>query len=105
MASQHGLPTVAEVFTGAAAELGKAYTALGDAADWLRSDWRPLGSPLTGAQAAARTAVFRQVDAAKRAINTARDAIESARSRELDRPRARSGADRAAADDGSEATL
>jgi len=31
----------------AEAELSRAYRALGDAADWLRSDWHPIGSSLT----------------------------------------------------------
>jgi hypothetical protein len=38
----------------AEAELDRAYRALGDAADWLRSDRHPVSSPLTDAQAARR---------------------------------------------------
>jgi hypothetical protein len=52
-------------------EPNRAYRALGDAADWLRSDWRPLGSPLTTAQAARRTAMFAATETAKAAINHA----------------------------------
>jgi hypothetical protein len=52
-------------------ELDRAYRARGDAADWLRSDWRPVGSPLTAAQAARRRAMFTAIETAKAAINQA----------------------------------
>jgi hypothetical protein len=52
-------------------ELDRAYRALSDAADWLRSDWRPVGSPLTDAQAARRSAIFTAIETAKAAINQA----------------------------------
>jgi hypothetical protein len=42
---------------------------VGDATDWLRSDWRPVGSPLTNAQAARRNAMFTAIKTAKAAIN------------------------------------
>jgi hypothetical protein len=45
------LPTADEMLARADAELSVAYKALGDAADWLRSDWRPVGSSLTKRQA------------------------------------------------------
>lgn len=76
---EHELPTIDEIFTGTEAELRKAYKALGDAADWMRSDWRPVGSALTSTQAAARSTVFNKIGAAKRAINAAHDAIGDAR--------------------------
>jgi hypothetical protein len=50
------LPTADEMLAQADAELSVAYKALGDAADWLRSDWTPVGSPLTKRQADRRTA-------------------------------------------------
>jgi hypothetical protein len=56
----------------AEAELERAYLALSDAADWLRSDWRPLGSPLTAVQAARRSAMFTAIETAKAAINQAK---------------------------------
>lgn len=80
MATERELPTIAEIFTDTQAELSRAYQALGDAADWLRSDWRPLGSSLTAAQVTAKARVYEQIAAAKRAINLAHDAIESTRS-------------------------
>lgn len=56
------LPTVEELFNN-------TYRRLGDAADELRSDWRPVGSALTERQAKARTDCFKAIDAAKAAIN------------------------------------
>jgi hypothetical protein len=44
-----------------------------NAADWLRSDWTPVGSSLTDAQADRRTRMFNQIEKAKTAINRAKD--------------------------------
>jgi hypothetical protein len=66
------LPTADEMLAQADAELSVAYKALGDAADWLRSDWTPIGSPLTKRQADRRTAMRKAIVAAKDAINEAR---------------------------------
>ena len=71
------LPTREEIFIKALAELSTAYRALGDAADWLRSDWRPVGSSLTDAQGNARTAMYQAIAEAKTAINKAKDAIDT----------------------------
>lgn len=49
----------------------EAYRLLGDAADWLRSDWHPAGTPLTGAQAEGRREALRLIAAAKTALNRA----------------------------------
>lgn len=68
------LPTRREIFLEATDELSGAYRALGDAADWLRSDWQPIGSPLTAAQAAARSEMFDAINQAKAAINLAKNA-------------------------------
>jgi hypothetical protein len=70
--SGNPLPTAAEMLQHAETELNRAYEALGNAADWLRSDWRPVGSPLTDAQAARRRAMFTAIDTAKAAINQAK---------------------------------
>jgi hypothetical protein len=43
--------------------------------DWLRSDWRPLGSPLPAADAAARSEVLRIAGEVKRLIDQARDIL------------------------------
>jgi hypothetical protein len=67
------LPTREQMFEYATAELERAYRALGDAADWLRSDWTPIGSSLTKAQADRRTRMFNQIEKAKTAINRAKD--------------------------------
>jgi hypothetical protein len=45
---------------------------LGNAADWLRLDWRPIGSPLTSTQAARRADMFTAIETAKAAINQAK---------------------------------
>ncbi len=68
------LPTREEVFTHALTELDTAYKALGDAQDWLRSDWSPVGSSLTDAQADARKAMYDAIAKAKAAVNKAKDA-------------------------------
>jgi len=66
------LPTAEEMLHNADFELGVAYRALTDAADWLRSDWRPAGSPLTAAQARRRAAMRQAIDEAKAAISRGR---------------------------------
>ncbi len=66
------LPTPDEMLANAEADLNRAYAALGDAADWLRSDWRPVGSELTDVQAKRKTAMFRAIQTAKNAINDAK---------------------------------
>ncbi len=72
------LPTRREMFLEAYDELSGAYRALGDAADYFRSDWTPVGSPLTTIQASARTAMFDAIGAAKAEINKAKRAAERA---------------------------
>ena len=66
------LPTAAEMLQRAETELDRAYRARGDAADWLRSDWHPIGSPPTDTQAARRSATFAAIETAKTAINQAK---------------------------------
>lgn len=68
------LPTRREIFLEATDELSTAYRALGDAADRLRSDWQPVGSPLTTEQSEARSAMFDAITEAKAAVNRAKDA-------------------------------
>jgi hypothetical protein len=67
------LPTREEMFEHADAELDRAYKALSAAADWLRSDWKPVGSSLTDVQARRRDRMFSQIEKAKAAINRARN--------------------------------
>lgn len=66
------LPTRDEMFDNATADLNRALSALADAASWLHSDWRPVGSSLTDAQAERRMRMFDQIDRAKTAINRAK---------------------------------
>jgi hypothetical protein len=70
------LPTAEQMFAAAEKEIDVAYRALGDAADWLRSDWRPIGSPLTNEQAKRRMRMIEQIGKAKTAINIARAAAQ-----------------------------
>jgi hypothetical protein len=65
------LPTPAEMLVAAERELSNAYAALGDAADWLRSDW-PAGTEMTREQAARRTRMMTEIGKAKDAINRAK---------------------------------
>lgn len=67
------LPTIEEMFANALGRLDVAHKALGDARDWLRSDWRPTAASLTKTQSEARTAIFAAIAAAKSAINEAKD--------------------------------
>jgi hypothetical protein len=66
------LPTPDEMLAAAEHELDKAYRSLGDAADWLRSDWRPVGSSLTTVQARRRERLQLGIAKAKTAINQAK---------------------------------
>lgn len=66
------LPTREEMLANAAAALDKADSALTDALDWLRSDWQPVGSSLTGQQARDRRRMQREIGTAKNAINRAK---------------------------------
>jgi hypothetical protein len=62
------------MFLKAIEKLDTAYRALGDAQDWLRSDWQPVGSSLTDAQGDARSAMQDAIAKAKTAVNKAKDA-------------------------------
>jgi hypothetical protein len=63
------------MFAAAEQELHRAYRALGDAADWLRSDWPP-GTVMTDEQAERRTRMFNAIGEAKAAINRAKGGAE-----------------------------
>lgn len=69
---EQDLPTADEMIWRAVDDLDRAYKALGDASDWLRSDWRPLGSALTDRQAAARIALQKGIQDAAGVINRAK---------------------------------
>ena len=48
------LPTSGQMLTSARAALDRARNEAEEALAWLRSDWQPLGSPLTAEQAVQR---------------------------------------------------
>ena len=67
-----GLPTREQMFANADTSLIRALDALNSAADWLRSDWRPVGSSLTDAQVERRDRMFDAIGEAKAAIDRAK---------------------------------
>ena len=71
-----GLPTWREIKRGAISDLNAARSAMSDVRDWLNSDWRPLGSPLTVADADARDETMRIVGQVKNLIDQAKDLLE-----------------------------
>lgn len=66
---EENLPTAQEMLDRAATYLDSARHALSEAGNWLRSDWRPVGSPLTRAQAARRKRMSAAVAEAKAIID------------------------------------
>ncbi|MBV9143669.1 MAG: hypothetical protein JO115_22590 [Pseudonocardiales bacterium] len=75
---EHELPTWQGMFTSALADLDAARSALSDAAGWLRSDWRPLGTPLPPVAGTARQDVLDQIGRLKGGIDHAKNALWSA---------------------------
>jgi hypothetical protein len=76
MACESNLPTWPEIERHALGHLHTARTELTDVQDWLRSDWSPAGSELTGAQSKARSEVTRLASQAKRLIDQAKDLLQ-----------------------------
>ncbi len=74
----NSLPTRVEMLAHALVSLEQARRALSDARDWLASDWRPVGSELSPAQADARTTTRRVIGVCKSEIDTAADALRQA---------------------------
>ena len=75
MASESQLPTWDEIKTRALHHLDAARSEMSEVRDWLNSDWRPAGTPLTEADARARTDVLRIVGETKNLIDQAKSAI------------------------------
>lgn len=75
MASDSELPTWDEIEGHALRHLDAARNEMSEVRDWLRSDWRPLGSPLTAAQAGARSEVLRIAGEVKQLIDQAKDVL------------------------------
>jgi hypothetical protein len=77
MASEKELPTWREIEAHALRHLDAARTEMSEVRDWLNSDWRPLGSPLSGADASARREVLRIVGEVKGLVDQAKDVLET----------------------------
>jgi hypothetical protein len=75
---EHELPTWQGMFESALGALDTSRSALSDAADWLRSDWRPLGSPLPDEAGAARRDVMERISRLKGEIDQAKNALWNA---------------------------
>ncbi|HMG63724.1 MAG TPA: hypothetical protein VK599_12310 [Streptosporangiaceae bacterium] len=72
MASDSELPTWGEIEGHALRHLDAARNEISEVRDWLRSDWRPLGTPLTKPEADARREVLRIVGEVKNLIDQAK---------------------------------
>jgi len=77
MASDSELPTWGEIEGHALRHLDAARNEMSEVRAWLRSDWRPTGSPLTAEQAGARSEVLRIVGAVKSLIDQAKDVVHA----------------------------
>jgi hypothetical protein len=66
------LPTWGEIENHALRHLDAARNEMSEVRDWLRSDWRPLGSPLTRPAADARSEVLRITGEVKNLIDQAK---------------------------------
>lgn len=67
------LPTQAEMFRNTLDELNLARSGLSQAAGWLRSDWRPVGSTLPHPAANARAEIQDLIGQAKALIDQAKE--------------------------------
>lgn len=71
------LPTWQGIFASALVELDTARSALSGAAGWLRSDWRPLGTPLPDDAGSARADVLDRIGQLQGQLDRAKDALGS----------------------------
>jgi hypothetical protein len=69
------LPTWGEIENHALRHLDAARNEMSEVRDWLHSDWRPLGSPLTKPAADARSEVLRITGEVKDLIDQAKDKL------------------------------
>ena len=76
MASNSELPTWPEIEDHALRHLDAARNEMSEVRDWLRSDWRPAGQPLTSAEAKARSEAVRIVGQVKNLIDEAKDLLQ-----------------------------
>jgi len=72
MASDGSLPTWGEIEAHALRHLDAARNEMSEVRDWLNSDWKPLGSPLSNSQADARAEVLRIIGQVKDLIDQAK---------------------------------
>lgn len=72
------LPTWGEIEAHALRHLHAARNEMSEVRDWLNSDWRPAGSPLSDADAAARRQVLWTVAEVQGLIDQAKGALERA---------------------------
>src|SRR5262249_43404857 len=84
---EHELPTWNDILGSTLAELDHARNGLSDAASWLRSDWRPLGSALSEGAGDARLRAVDLIGQAKTLIDQAKGALHEARNGTGGRPR------------------
>jgi hypothetical protein len=75
---EHQLPTWNDVVDKALGELDTARNGLSEAASWLRSDWRPLGSALPDGAGEARSEVLDLIGQAKALIDQAKGQLHEA---------------------------
>jgi hypothetical protein len=76
--SSYDLPTKRAMFLHAHDDLAEARAAATGAMTWLHSDWRPVGTDLTGAEADARDEALRVCALIKNLADDANKAIRAA---------------------------
>lgn len=69
------LPTYEEIEQHALKHLDQARNEMSEVRDWLRSDWRPLGSPRPEGGAEARDEVMEVIGEVKELIDKAKRAL------------------------------
>lgn len=75
---EHQLPTYEEIGQHALEHLHRARNEMSEVRDWLRSDWRPLGSPRPEGGAEAHDEVMKVVGEVKELIDKAKRALHRA---------------------------
>lgn len=72
---EHELPTYTEIEKHALEHLDNARNEMSEVRDWLRSDWRPFGSPRPAGADDASEEVMRIVGEVKGLIDRAKEAL------------------------------
>jgi hypothetical protein len=76
VAADDTLPAWPEIKGHALGHLDAARNEMSEVRDWLRSDWRPTGQPLTSAEAKARSEAVRIVGQVKNLIDEAKAMLQ-----------------------------